>query len=97
MYIRTENGEAINFSDYKDVNVKPGEDSPWQLIVTNAAGSTEICIAAFDKVDDANRALESLSEAIENDKAWDAKGFKSSLKPSSGTHFTVARGRRGRF
>ena len=97
MDIRTENGEAINFSDYNDVSVKPGEDSPWQLTATNAADRTEICIAAFDKVDDANKARESLIKAIESDEAWDANEFKASLKPSSLPHFTVAPGRRGRF
>ena len=97
MYIKTENGEAVNFNDYTDISVKPGEGSSWQLFAINSEDGTEICLATLDKADDANKAHESLSDAIENDKAWDANEFKESLKPSSRIHFTVARGGRGRF
>ena len=97
MYVRTEDGAAVNFNNDEAIDVKPGEGSSWQLVAANAADSTEICIATFDKVNDANKARESLSDAIENNKAWDANEFKEKLKLSPGIHFTVAKGRRGRF
>ena len=35
MYIRTEKNEAIDFSNYKDVDVKPGEGTSWELVAKN--------------------------------------------------------------
>ena len=82
MYIRDDKGEAIDFSDYTDVDVKPGENSSWQLVAKSSIGGSELYIAAFEKVSDANAAKKSLSNAITKGEAWDANEFKESLKPA---------------
>ena len=82
MYIRNDKGEDIDFSDYTDVDVKPGENSSWQLIAKSSIDESELYIAAFEKVSDANAAKTSLGDAITNGEAWDANEFKESLKPA---------------
>ncbi len=76
MYIRTEDSKSVDFSIYKDVDVKPGEGTSWQLVATNSKDGSELCLATFEEVKLANRAKESLNEAIDADKAWDANEFK---------------------
>ena len=79
MYIRTENGDGIEFKNYTNTEVKPGDGSSWNLVATNTIDRSELCIAIFEKVDDANKARLSLVEAKKLEKAWDAKQFKESL------------------
>lgn len=76
MYIETENGERIDFNDYDDPVVKPGEGSLWELVVVHKEGGNGFCIATFEDVNHANRAEESLGVAIGSDRAWSAKEFK---------------------
>ena len=84
MYIRTEKNEAIDFSNYKDVDVKPGEGTSWELVAKNTDEDSELCIATFEEVSEANKAKESLVKSIVNGEAWDANEFKKTLevKPS---------------
>lgn len=85
MYIRTENDDGIEFRNYTDIQVKPGDDSSWNLVATNTLDRTELCIATFEKATDANKARLSLVKAQKNGNAWDAKEFKEGLnrKPMS--------------
>ena len=85
MYIRTENGDGIEFKNYTNIEVKPGEGSAWNLVATNSMDNSELCIATFEKVNEANKALHSLVEAQKMGVAWDAKEFKEGLnrKPFS--------------
>ena len=93
MYIRTEKSEAIDVSHYKAVDVKPGEGTSWELIAKNSEDGSELNIATFEKVRDANKAKESLVEAINNGEAWDANEFKKSLEVRPRVFVTTTRSR----
>ena len=79
MYIRTENGDGIEFKNYTNIQVKPGEGSAWNLVATHSPDNSELCIATFEKVNEANKAKQSLVDAKKTGVAWDAKEFKEGL------------------
>ena len=85
MYVKTENGEAIDFTNGKNksISVKPVDGtSSWQLVATQEEDGLVHSLATFEKASDAEKARESLLEHMNADKAWDAAEFKEILENS---------------
>ena len=80
MYIRTEDNETweIHDEDDKQPYVMPNSDTEWGLFINDDEDEEPITIATFKTVKEANSALSSLREAIEEDEGWDAIEYKNS-------------------
>lgn len=80
MYITTEDDEYLEIQEDDDPYVKPSsETSEWELLVDieDEAGEETIIIATFETVEEANDALNSLREAIDEDEGWDVRKFQT--------------------
>lgn len=84
MFIRTEEGNKINYTQYRHPYVEPLSSDEWHLCINisdNNSDNDKIrVIASFSKVSQANEALDSLKEAMERSHGWDAKDYKESRK-----------------
>ena len=89
MYIRTEDNESLEMKEQDAPYVTPkSEPTEWELRLEiedeNEDDDEEtIIIATFKTVKDANSALSSLRDAIDDEEGWDAIEFKKRLE--SGT------------
>lgn len=97
MDILTEDNNIVEYENNYDIDVKAtGGEPRWQLAAQRTDDGEIICIAKFESADDANAAHQSLLDAIQTGKAWDAAEFKKK-RNFVPTIFTVASGGRGRW
>lgn len=97
MDILTEDNNIIEYEDDYDIDVKAtGGEPRWQLIAQRTADDEIICIAKYESADEANAAHQSLLDAIQAGKAWDAAEFKKK-RNFVPTVFTVVSGNRGKW
>ena len=80
MFVRTEWNDTVEIYNDDEVSVKPKGNVQWLLFVVddddednedNDDDDVEINIGMFESVDEANKALISLREAIGTDLGWD--------------------------
>lgn len=77
MFVRTEWNDTVEIYNDDEVSVKPKGNVQWLLFVVgdddddNEDDDAEINIGMFENVDEANKALISLREAIGADLGWD--------------------------
>ncbi len=88
MSVTTEDKRTVDFSLYNRMNVKYNTDESTKLVATRKAklvathrdSGKDLCIATFDKIEDANAALEALVEAADlGEQSWNAREFKNTL------------------
>ena len=85
MFVRTEWNDTVEIYNDDEVSVKPEGNMQWLLFVVdddnddNDDDDAEIRIGMFESVDEANKALISLREAIRANLGWD---FNQYLKAS---------------
>lgn len=88
MSVTTEDNVTVDFSLYNRMSVRYNADESTKLVATRKAklvatrrdSGMDLCIATFDKIEDANAALEALAEAADlGEQSWNASEFKNTL------------------
>lgn len=79
MFIRTENGDKVDYGQCKFPYVEPLSTEEWSLCIKTQQDKIHI-IATFSTVYKANNALDSLRIAIGKKHGWDAKEYKNNTR-----------------
>ena len=86
MFVTTENQGTIDFSCYNRMNVRYNKNKSTAELVATCGGGDHLCIATFNKIEEANAALAALAKAADDGKQfWSALEFKENLGGAKGT------------
>ena len=83
MSVTTEEHKTIEFGLYNRMSVKPTTRGTMELVAKGVRGLPYCSIATFKKIEEANAALESLAQAADAGKSWNALEFKQNLETVS--------------